>query len=59
MYLTVLGSGGNSPIPMRTCQCRVCVEELFRRSYDDYGRLAREHGDLNVEFAYDGMAITV
>ena len=26
MELTVLGSGGNSPIPMPTCGCRVCTE---------------------------------
>jgi len=26
MELTVLGSGGNSPTPMPTCDCRVCVE---------------------------------
>lgn len=26
MEFTVLGSGGNSPVPMPTCECRVCVE---------------------------------
>lgn len=26
MEMTVLGSGGNSPTPMPTCDCRVCVE---------------------------------
>jgi len=26
MEITVLGSGGNSPTPMPTCDCRVCVE---------------------------------
>ena len=26
MDITVLGSGGNSPTPMPTCDCRVCVE---------------------------------
>lgn len=31
MHLRFLGSGGNSPIPMPTCGCEVCVE-------------AREHG---------------
>jgi phosphoribosyl 1,2-cyclic phosphate phosphodiesterase len=30
MRLTVLGSGGNSPTPMPTCQCRVCVEARER-----------------------------
>jgi phosphoribosyl 1,2-cyclic phosphate phosphodiesterase len=33
------------------------IEELFRRSYDDYKRLERDHEDLNLEFAYDGMRI--
>jgi len=35
------------------------IEELYRRSYDDYCRLEREHETLNVEFAYDGMTIHV
>jgi phosphoribosyl 1,2-cyclic phosphate phosphodiesterase len=35
------------------------IEELFRRSYDDYRDLAGQYADLNVEFAYDGMEITV
>lgn len=26
MELTILGSGGNTPTPMPTCSCRVCVE---------------------------------
>ena len=26
MEITVLGSGGNTPIPMPTCDCRVCKE---------------------------------
>lgn len=26
MDITILGSGGNTPIPMPTCQCDVCVE---------------------------------
>ncbi len=35
------------------------IEELFRRSYDDYRELAARYDDPNVEFAYDGMEITV
>jgi phosphoribosyl 1,2-cyclic phosphate phosphodiesterase len=35
------------------------IEELFRRSYDDYQTVEREHEDLGLEFAYDGMEITV
>jgi len=35
------------------------IEELYRRSYDDYRRLEREYEDLNVQFAYDGMRIEV
>jgi len=35
------------------------IEELFRRSYDDYERLAAEYEDLNVEFAHDGLTIEV
>lgn len=36
MEITVLGSGGNTPIPMPTCQCKICVEarekgELYKR----------------------------
>jgi phosphoribosyl 1,2-cyclic phosphate phosphodiesterase len=26
MEITILGSGGNTPIPMPTCDCRICVE---------------------------------
>lgn len=35
------------------------IEELYRRSYDDYRRLEAEHSDLSLEFAYDGMKIDV
>lgn len=35
------------------------IEELFRRSYDDYLALEAEYADLDIEFAYDGMEITV
>jgi phosphoribosyl 1,2-cyclic phosphate phosphodiesterase len=35
------------------------IEELFRRSYDDYNRLEGEYRDLNVEFAHDGMTIEI
>ncbi|MEF8812889.1 MAG: MBL fold metallo-hydrolase [Halovenus sp.] len=35
------------------------IEELYRRSYDDYRRLEREYDGLNVRFAYDGMRIEV
>jgi len=33
------------------------IEELFRRSYDDYRNLETQYQDLNIEFAYDGMQI--
>ena len=33
------------------------IEELFRRSYDDYRNLETQYQDLNIEFAYDGMRI--
>lgn len=35
------------------------IEELFRRSYDDYEGLEAEYDSLNVEFAHDGMTIEV
>ncbi|MFB6255022.1 MAG: MBL fold metallo-hydrolase, partial [Halobacteriaceae archaeon] len=35
------------------------IEELFRRSFDDYQRLEEEYTDLNVQFAFDGMEIHV
>ena len=35
------------------------IEELFRRSYDDYQQLERQYEDLNISFAYDGMQIEV
>lgn len=35
------------------------IEELYRRSYDDYRRLEQEYDGLNVCFAYDGMRIEV
>lgn len=33
------------------------IEELYRRSYDDYHALAQQHADLNIAFGYDGMEI--
>ena len=33
------------------------IEELFRRSYDDYRNLETQYQNLNIEFAYDGMQI--
>lgn len=33
------------------------IEELFRRSYDDYKKIEQEYSELNIEFAYDGMKI--
>lgn len=35
------------------------IEELYRRSYDDYRYLEREYEDLDIAFAYDGMRIEV
>ena len=35
------------------------IEELYRRSYDDYLELEAEYADLGIEFAYDGMEISV
>lgn len=35
------------------------IEELYRRSYDDYRALEREYEELGIEFAYDGMQIEV
>lgn len=35
------------------------IEELYRRSYDDYCQLESEYAHLNVEFAYDGMTVQV
>ena len=35
------------------------IEELYRRSYDDFRYLEREYEDLNIAFAYDGMRIKV
>jgi len=34
------------------------IEELYRRSYDDYLDLEAEYADLGIEFAYDGMEIS-
>ena len=86
MDITILGSGGNAPTPMPTCDCRVCVEardrgvpdarrgnsaertvfteleELYRRSHDDYRALARtltEREGLDIAFAHDGMVLSV
>ncbi|MFB6254220.1 MAG: hypothetical protein ABEI06_06405, partial [Halobacteriaceae archaeon] len=36
MDITVLGSGGNTPIPMPTCDCRVCEEA--REKGEPYAR---------------------
>lgn len=33
------------------------IEELYRRSYDDYKELEKQYKHLNLEFAYDGMRI--
>jgi Metal-dependent hydrolases of the beta-lactamase superfamily III len=33
------------------------IEELFRRSYDEYKELEKRYSKLNLEFAYDGMKI--
>lgn len=35
------------------------IEELYRRSYDDYRDLEDEHTSLGIEFAHDGMHIEV
>lgn len=35
------------------------IEELYRRSYDDYRQRERQYGDLDIAFAYDGMRIQV
>jgi hypothetical protein len=35
------------------------IEELYRRSYDDYLALEREYEALGIEFAYDGLQIQV
>lgn len=45
MDITVLGSGGNTPTPMPTCDCRVCVEA--REEGIPYAR----HG--NATFVHD------
>ena len=33
------------------------IEELYRRSYDDFRELESKYQELNIEFAYDGMQI--
>lgn len=35
------------------------IEELFRRSYDDYKQLEKKYSELNLKFAYDGMKINL
>ena len=35
------------------------LEELYRRSHDDYQRLADRHDELNLTFAYDGLELSV
>lgn len=35
------------------------IEELFRRSYDDYRELESQYQDLGIEFAYDGMQLEI
>lgn len=35
------------------------IEELFRRSHDDFRELEREHEDLDLRFGYDGMDLSV
>lgn len=37
----------------------VGLEEVYQRGYDDYRRLEKKYTDLNLRFAYDGMAISV
>lgn len=35
------------------------IEEIFRRSYDDYKELEKKYSGLNLKFAYDGMNISL
>lgn len=35
------------------------IEELYRRSYDEYRVLERQYEDVDIAFAYDGMQIEV
>ncbi|PSP19831.1 hypothetical protein BRC62_01360 [Halobacteriales archaeon QH_10_67_13] len=35
------------------------LEELYRRSYDDYERLAARHEELALSFAHDGLELAV
>jgi phosphoribosyl 1,2-cyclic phosphate phosphodiesterase len=35
------------------------IEEIFQRSYDDYKELEKEHENLNIKFANDGMTINL
>lgn len=35
------------------------IEEIYRRSFDDYKELEKDYDDLNLEFAYDGMKINL
>lgn len=46
MELTVLGSSGNTPIPMPTCQCRVCREARAKgKPYTRRGNSVYIHDD--------------
>jgi phosphoribosyl 1,2-cyclic phosphate phosphodiesterase len=33
------------------------LEEVYQRSFEDYQRLEKKYGELNLKFAYDGMKI--
>ncbi len=49
MDVTLLGSGGNFPLPMPTCDCRVCVEA--REKGQPYSRAG------NATFVHDATAL--
>lgn len=35
------------------------IEEIFQRSYDDLRDIETQYRDLNITFAYDGLAVEV
>jgi len=35
------------------------IEEIFQHTYDDLKKVEAKHSDLNVSFAYDGLAVEV
>lgn len=35
------------------------IEETWNKSYDDYCKLEKEHSDLNLKFAFDGMTVDI